>query len=75
MHIHHETPQQAQTTLMRALFDSGASCTLISQHMLPKGVFPLTTDHTVKATTAEGKFHLTHYVYLKDIVLPEFSRT
>ena len=43
--------------------------------MLPRGVNPLMVDKPVNTITVDGRFKLNQYVMLKDVVLPEFSRS
>ena len=60
--------------LLRALFDSGGSHTMIRSSVLPKGATP--TLHTKKAfKTIAGNFLSSRTVSLSEIVLLEFDKT
>ena len=60
--------------LLRALFDSGGSATMIHERCLPKGCIPTLLTNNVTSTTIAGNFVSERYVYLKEITLPEFDR-
>ena len=61
--------------LFKSLLDHGGSHVLVNRRALPKDVelFPLSTGQGFN--TAAGGLSTTHYVYLHDLILPEFSYT
>ena len=60
---------------LRVLFDSGSDISLLNSSCLPKATPSDSLPMTAKGITAAGTFHSTHTVVLKEIMLPEFSRT
>ena len=61
--------------LLRCLFDSGASHSLINQRALPENCTVYTLPQTEATQTIAGTFHSTKTVRLRDIHLPEFDPT
>ena len=60
--------------LLRVLFDSGSTGTLIHSRCLPPGAVPALSVQKRVTTTASGSFHTSLSVFLKDIRrLPEFT--
>ena len=61
--------------LFKSLLDHGGSHVLINRRNLPKDIelFPLPNSQGFN--TAAGGLNTTHFVYLHDIILPEFSYT
>jgi hypothetical protein len=59
--------------LFKSLLDPGGSHIMINKHSLPRGLetFSLPTSDTFNTTA--GGLQATEYVYLHDIILPEFS--
>jgi hypothetical protein len=61
--------------LLKVLFDSGGTKTFLNSRCLPKGATPVMMQQPLVGLTAAGSFTANRMVRLKDIVLPEFSRT
>ena len=61
--------------LLRCLFDSGASHTLINSSVLPPGVTTFSLPGLEQTMTAAGTFDSSRTVRLRDLHLPEFDRT
>ena len=61
-------------SLLRAMFDTGGSHTMIHAKVLPPGAVPLTQEKRSFKTIA-GNFLSGRLVYLDNIVLPEFDKT
>ena len=61
-------------TLMKALFDTGGSHTMIQSRSLPKRVEIFQDDKKTFSTT-QGRFQSSGYVYLHEVAMPEFSYT
>eukprot|EP00957_Ditylum_brightwellii_P136042 10374793-Ditylum_brightwellii.AAC.1 len=62
--------------LLKALYDSGGSCTMIHTRALPVGITPLLTEgggQTMQTIT--GAFTMNRKVQVSEILLPEFSKT
>ena len=64
--------KQPASRVLKALCDSGGTVTLIHKKALPKGATPIVGSNK-KFITLAGAFTSTRTVYLRDIVLPEFS--
>ena len=60
--------------LLRALFDSGGSATMIHQRCLPRGCEPTILTNQITSNTIAGNFVSKKSVFLKEITLPEFDR-
>jgi len=60
--------------MLVCLFDSGASDTIIKRSCLPDSVTPKILT-TIQSSTLTGKQEIKSYVELRNIVLPEFSRS
>ena len=60
--------------LLRALFDSGGSATMIHERCLPKGCQPTLLSNNVTSNTIAGNFTSDKCVHMKEITLPEFDR-
>ena len=62
--------------LLRVLFDSGGSHTLIHSRCLPKGCSPIVNQTGAQSLqTIAGSFVSNRKVYVKELVLPEFDKT
>ena len=59
--------------LLRVLFDSGGSHTLIHSHCLPLGATPTLLSAKQSLQTVAGTFASQRQVYLEEILLPEFD--
>ena len=59
--------------LLKALLDHGGSHVLVKRSALPSNLemFPINSGGAFD--TAAGSLNTTHYVYLHDVILPEFS--
>jgi hypothetical protein len=66
---------QASARLLKVLFDSGGTRTFVNAKCLPKGATPTVIRQPLHGITAAGRFTCNRMVELKDIVLPEFSRS
>ena len=64
----------ASGKVLRVLFDSGASHTLIHRSALPPACQPHQMN-SVQTKTAAGNFAIDQSVVLKNLYLPEFSKT
>lgn len=60
--------------LLRALFDSGGSATMIHERCLPKGCQPTLLSNNATSNTIAGNFTSDKCVHMKEITLPEFDR-
>ena len=60
--------------LLRVLFDSGGTATMIHRRALPRGCVPSLLDKPITSTTVEGTFTTKTSVRLKGIQLPEFDQ-
>ena len=60
--------------LLRALFDSGGSATMIHKRCLPKACKPTKLTNIITSNTIAGNFSSTECVQMKEITLPEFDR-
>lgn len=60
--------------LLRALFDSGGSATMIHDRCLPRGCEPTLLTNPITSNTIAGNFVSDTCVQLKEITLPEFDR-
>jgi transposase InsO family protein len=60
--------------LLRALFDSGGSATMIHERCLPKGCQPTVLTNYVTSNTIAGNFTSEKCVHMQEITLPEFDR-
>ena len=65
--------EQAGKFLFRSLLDPGGSHVLVNQRSLPNDVETFEADFSFQTTAGSG--NSSRYVYLHDIVLPEFSFT
>ena len=63
------------TRMLRVLFDSGGTNTIIHQRALPQGVTPALDERPLRTVTAAGELQLNRYVHLQGIQLPEFTRS
>jgi hypothetical protein len=66
---------QASAELLKVLFDSGGTVTFLNSRCLPKGATPSLLKNPLHGITAAGRLTANRMVSLKDIVLPEFSRS
>ena len=66
---------QRSATLLKVLFDSGGTKTFINKRCLPKGATPTVLKTPLQGITAAGRLTANRAVLLRDIVLPEFSRS
>jgi hypothetical protein len=66
---------QRSATLLKVLFDSGGTKTFINKRCLPRGATPTLLKNPLHGITAAGRLTATRAVLLRDIVLPEFSRS
>jgi hypothetical protein len=66
---------QPSGRLLKVLFDSGGTKTFLNSRCLPKGATPTIMTTPLHGITAAGRFTANRMVKLKDIILPEFSRT
>ena len=60
--------------LLRALFDSGGSATMIHQRCLPKGCESTKLSNIITSNTIAGNFTSRECIQMKEITLPEFDR-
>ena len=60
--------------MLKVLFDTGGSHTIISRKVLPKGAVPTRLDTPITSNTAAGSYRTQDYVYLEHVYLPEFHR-
>ena len=60
--------------MLKVLFDSGGTGCLINQRALPMGANPIVSDKETLKTIA-GNFVVNRKVYVRDIILPEFSKS
>jgi transposase InsO family protein len=60
--------------LLRALFDSGGSATMINNRCLPRGCEPTLLTTEITSNTIAGNFVSDKCVQLCEITLPEFDR-
>lgn len=63
------------TRMLKVLFDSGASHSLIHSNCLPENCVPDVLTQSAQSSTAAGNFDTSRQVILKDIYLPEFDRS
>ena len=61
--------------LLRCLFDAGGSHTNINKRSLPEGIKVTKINDAINATTAAGPFKMDEEVLLKNVILPEFSKS
>ena len=61
--------------LLRILFDSGSTNTLINSNCLPNGATPSLMGESLNCNTAAGPLKVNREVYLEHIMLPEFDRS
>ena len=66
--------EKTSMRLLRVLFDSGGSATMIHDRCLPKGCVPTVLTNTVTSNTIAGNFTSNTCVYMREIILPEFDR-
>lgn len=60
---------------MCCLFDTGGSHTIINRRALSPQMTPTTAATPVSANTAAGNFSMTQTVQLRQVLLPEFSKS
>ena len=60
---------------LKVLFDSGSNISLLNTSCLPNDTPFDELPQSIQGLTAAGNFSSTHTVLLKDLMLPEFSRT
>ena len=60
--------------LLRVLFDSGGTVTMVNRRCLPKGCNPHVLDKAITSNTISGTMKTKCVVKLEGIVLPEFDR-
>jgi hypothetical protein len=60
--------------LLRALFDSGGSATMIHENCLPRGCKPTLLTNKITSITVAGNFTSEQCIELQEITLPEFDR-
>ena len=61
--------------LLKILFDSGGSHTMIDSSCLPVGVNPTLLPNPTQMQTIAGSINTNRYVRLSEISLPEFDRS
>jgi hypothetical protein len=66
---------QPSAHLLKGLFDSRGMQTFINLHCLPAGDMSSALKTPMQGLTAAGPFTANHRVELKDILLPELSRS
>ena len=66
---------QKSTQPMKILFDTGSNISLLNVNCLPAGAKPNSTNNIIRGITAAGSISFDCFVHLRDIILPEFSRT
>ena len=64
----------SNSKLLRCLFDTGASHTVINQAALPSGATPITTT-PINAQTTSGQLFTNQLVNLHNVSLPEFTKS
>ena len=60
---------------LKILFDTGSNISLLNSKCLPVGAKPTSISHVVCGITAAGSIDINRFVFVRNIVLPEFSRT
>ena len=65
---------QRSNKMLKVLFDTGGSHTIISRRALPKGAVPTQLQNPIKTNTSAGTYDTKQYVYLENTYLPEFDR-
>ena len=63
------------TKLLRVLFDSGGSRTMINRRVLPKGVIPMGLKGKMRMNTLAGTYESGGEVYMKGLRLPELDKS
>jgi hypothetical protein len=66
---------QKSAELLKVLFDSGGTKTVINSKCLPPGATPSLLKQPLQGITTAGRLTANRIVHLRDIVLPEFSRS
>ena len=61
------------TQILKVIFDSGGSATLIHKKELPTRCVPSLMTQPIKSKTVEGTFESKRMVQMNDIILPEFD--
>ena len=73
--IAHQVQDQAFARPLKALFDSGSNISLLNASCLPAKVQPDSLPTTQQGITAAGIFESKHTVIMRELVLPEFTKT
>ena len=66
---------QSSAELLKVLFDSGGTMTFLNSKCLPRGATPSLLKNPLQGIIAAGRLTANRIVHLRDIVLPEFSRS
>jgi hypothetical protein len=66
---------QRSEHLLKVLFDSGGTKTFINKRCLPRGATATLLKNPLQGFTAAGRLMANRAVLLRDIILPEFSRS
>jgi hypothetical protein len=66
---------QRSERLLKVLFDSGGTKTFINKRCLPRGATATLLKNPLQGFTAAGRLMANRAVLLRDIILPEFSRS
>ena len=61
--------------LLRVLFDSGGTKTMINTSALPKGCTPRLLEQPLRTNTVQGTMETSRFVTLDTLMLPEFDRS
>ena len=68
----HKTPSGR---LLKALFDSGGTNTMIHASAFPKSCTPRLLERPLKTNTIQGTMETIRFVTLDTLMLPEFDRS
>lgn len=61
--------------LLKVLFDSGSTRSMINQKALPRNCQPMQLNNPIRANTIQGTFESKEIVIMESIILPEFHRS
>jgi Arginine decarboxylase (spermidine biosynthesis) len=61
--------------MFKCLIDSGSTHTLINRQTLPRGTKPQKHEKLIVNTTVVGQYKMDEKVIMRDVALPEFSRS
>ena len=73
--IAHQVQDQVFARPLKALFDSGSNISLLNASCLPAKVQPDSLPTTQQGITAAGIFESRYTVIMRELVLPEFTKT